>query len=79
MPNNDRAPAQVWMVQTRSINESNLWIVGGESEEQARDMVDRNIGLSIIAAWPVANTSHIAIGELRLTNDHAPRAQTMAE
>ena len=79
MPNNDRAPAEVWMVQTRSISGSNLWIVGGESEAQARDMVDRNIGLSIVAAWPVANTSHIAIGELRLVSHHASAGQTTAE
>jgi hypothetical protein len=74
MANNDRAPAEVWMVQTRGVNGSNIWIVGGESEALARDMVERNIGSPIIAAWPVANTGHIAIGELRLTNDRAPSA-----
>jgi len=57
------------MVQTQCQSGSNLWIVGAESETQARDMVERNIGLPIISIWATDNARHIAIGELRLAPD----------
>jgi hypothetical protein len=57
------------MVQIDDVDGANLWVVGAENEQEARDMVDRNIGLPILSIWATENTRHIAIGELRLDAD----------
>ncbi len=66
MPNTEKALSEVWVVQTRDGGEANLWIVGAESEDEARDMVARNIGTTIVAVRSIRNPNHIALGELRL-------------